>query len=282
MNRKLIPILLALALALSACNLHVRGPATQRTGPLTTDEISIPVPNTGGTVSLKLSFGAGQIHLAPGASDLVTGTATYNIADFKPIVTVAGSNVRLEQGNYRLTGVPDFSNIRNEWDLKLGSVPMDLEIEGGAYTADYALGGLALTNLTIAEGAAKVDLSFDAPNTAEMKLFRYKTGASNVSMTGLANANFASLEFTGGAGNYTFDFSGQLQHDASVTIEAGLSNVTLIIPTGLPVQVTVNGLSNVTHDSGWVKNGSMYTQSGAGPQLVILVEMGAGNLTLTR
>jgi hypothetical protein len=90
------------------------------------------------------------------------------------------------------------------------------------------------------------------------------------------------MEFTGGAGNYTFDFSGQLQRDASVTIQAGLSNVTLVIPTGLPVQVTVNGLSNVTRDSSWNQNGNMYTQSGTGSQLVILVEMGAGNLTLTR
>jgi hypothetical protein len=282
MNRKLIPILLALMLALSACNLHVRIPVTQTTGPLTTDEISIPVPDASGTVSLKLSFGAGIVHLAPGASNLVNGTAAYNVADFKPTVTTTDNTVHLEQGNYHLDGIPDFSNIKNEWDLQLGSVPMDLELEGGAYTGDYALGGLALTNLTIAEGAAKVDLSFDKLNTTEMKLFHYETGASNVSMSGLANANFASMEFTGGAGNYTFDFSGQLQRDTSVTIEAGLSNVTLIIPTGIPIQVTVNGLSNVTHDSSWTKNGNMYTQTGTGPQLVILVEMGAGNLTLTR
>jgi hypothetical protein len=282
MNRKLIPIMLALMLILSSCNLHIRAPLTQQTGPLTTDEISIPVPDTSKPVSLKLSFGAGKIYLASGASDLVNGTATYNVSDLKPTVTTTDNIVHLEQGNFHLTGIPDFSNIKNEWDLQLGSVPMDLELEGGAYTGDYALGGLALTNLTIAEGAAKIDLSFDKPNTTEMKLFHYETGASNVSMTGLANANFASMEFTGGAGNYTFDFSGQLQRDASVTIQAGLSNVTLVIPTGLPVQVTVNGLSNVTRDSSWNQNGNMYTQSGTGSQLVILVEMGAGNLTLTR
>lgn len=281
MNRKWIAILLALTLALSACSLHIQAPVIQRTGPLTTDQISIPVPGAGGTVNLNLSFGAGEIHIAPGAQGLVTGTATYNISDFKPNITTTGNTVHIEQGNYRLTGIPDFSNIRNEWDLQLGSSPMDLTLEGGAYTADYALGGLALTNLTVEEGAAKVELSFDTPATTEMKLFRYKTGASNVSMTGLANANFASMEFTGGAGNYTFNFSGQLQHDASVTIEAGLSNVTLVIPSGLPAQVTVNGLSNVSHDSDWTKNGDIYTQPGSGPQLVILVEMGAGNLTIT-
>jgi N-terminal domain of toast_rack, DUF2154 len=281
MNRILIAILLVLALATLACGLHVRAPLTQQTGPLTTDQINIAVPDANATADLKLSFGAGTIHLAPGAQGLVTGTATYNISDFKPDITTTANSVHIEQGNFRLTGIPDFSNIRNEWDLQLGSSPMNLTIEGGAYTGEYALGGLALTNLTVEEGASKVELSFDQPGTTEMKLFRYKTGASNVRMTGLANANFASMEFTGGAGNYTFDFSGQLQRDTSVTIEAGLSNVTLVIPSGLPAQVTVNGLSNVSHNANWTKNGDQYSQSGSGPQLVILVEMGAGNLTIT-
>jgi hypothetical protein len=281
MNRTLIAILLVLAMATLACGLHIRAPLTQQTGPLTTDQINIAIPDANAIADLKLSFGAGKIHLAPGAQGLVTGTALYNIPDFKPNITATGNSVHIEQGNFHLTGIPDFSNIRNEWDLQLGSSPMNLTIEGGAYTGDYALGGLALTNLTVEEGAAKVELSFDQSGTTEMKLFRYKTGASNVKMTGLANANFASMEFTGGAGNYSFDFSGQLQRDASVTIEAGLSNVTLVIPSGLSAQVTVSGLSNVSHGSNWSQNGNTYTQSGSGPQLVILVEMGAGNLTIT-
>jgi hypothetical protein len=116
-----------------------------------------------------------------------------------------------------------------------------------------------------------------------MNLLRYETGASNVSVTGLANANFASMEFAGGAGNYTLDFSGDLQRDASVNIKTGVSNLTLVIPAGIPVQITVEGaLANVTHDSGWSKNGSIYTQTGTGSRLVIVIEIGAGNLTLTR
>jgi hypothetical protein len=284
MFRKLTPILLALALTLSACNLHVSVPITQTPGPTVTDRISIPQPSdTTQAVSLKLSFGAGTLKLSPGAANLLEGTATYNIADLKPEVTATGNIIQVTQGNYRLTGIPDLSNIKNEWDLQVGSLPLDLEIEGGAYTADFALGGLALTNLTIRDGASKVDLSFDKPNPSGMSLLRYETGASNVSMTGLANANFASMEFSGGAGNYSLDFSGGLKRDASVNIKTGVSNLTLVIPAGIPVQITVEGaLANVTQGSGWSKNGSIYTQTGTGPQLVIVVEIGAGNLTLTR
>jgi hypothetical protein len=126
-------------------------------------------------------------------------------------------------------------------------------------------------------------MNFASPNLNEMSLLSYETGASNVSLTGLGNANFANLLFHSGAGNFTLDFTGGLKRDGSVNIETGVSNTTLVIPSGIPVELTVDGgLSNVTYDSGWSKSTNLYTQNGRGPQLTIVVHMGAGNLTITR
>jgi hypothetical protein len=283
MYRKIFIALLLLSFALTACTFHISLPITQETGPTKVDDIALPVPSGAETVDLTLSFGAGTLKLHSGTDSLIAGTATYNVEDFKPEVTVNGDVVRLEQGNWQVTGIPDMSNVKNEWDLSLGNVPIDLNIEAGAYKAEYDFGGLSLVNLTINDGAADVELTFSRPNEAEMALFRYQTGASNVTLTGLANANFASLDFNSGAGNYTLDFSGELKHDASVNIETGVSNMTLVIPAGLPVQITVEGgLSNISYGAGWDKNGNVYTQSGSGPELTIVIEMGAGNLTITR
>jgi len=275
--------MLLLALLITACDLPFSLPITITPGPTVTDEINIPLPDSDRPVNLTLAFGAGTLSLSPGSNALVSGTATYNVPDFKPDVTVTGSSVRVEQGNYKLTGIPDFSKIKNEWELKLGAAPMDLTIEAGAYKADYEFGGLALTNLTVKDGASAVKLTFSAPNKAEMGMLRYETGASNVTLSGLANANFAMLKFNSGAGNYTLDFSGGLIRDASVSVETGVSNMTLVIPAGVPVQLTVeSGLSNVNVPEGWAKNGNVYTQTGSGPALTIIVEIGAGNLTISR
>lgn len=284
MFRKLIPLLLVLSLSLAACDFHISLPVTQKVGPTVTDNIDLPVPSDStGTVDLSLSFGAGTLKVHPGTDALVTGTATYNIADFKPVVTQDGNTAQIEQGNWRLTGIPDLGNLENEWDLSLGTLPMNLTIDAGAYEAEYEFGGLALANLTISDGAADVKMNFASPNLTEMSLLNYSTGASNVSLTGLANANFASLEFGSGAGNYTLDFSGTLQRNASVSIETGVSNTTLVIPAGIPVQITVDGgLSNVTYGGDWTHNGNLYTQDGQGPVLTIVVQMGAGNLTITK
>jgi hypothetical protein len=283
MFRKLFPAMLILALLVTACDLHVSLPITLTPGPTVTDEISVLLPDSAEPVDLTLAFGAGTLKLSPGASTFVSGTATYNIPDFKPIVTVNQSTVRVEQGKYKLTGIPDFSNIKNEWELQLGAAPLNLTIEAGAYTAEYEFGGLALTNLTVKDGASRVELAFSNPNKAEMGMLRYETGASNVTLSGLANANFAMLNFSSGAGNFTLDFSGQFKRDASVSVETGVSNMTLVIPAGVQAQLTVEGgLSNINVTEGWVKNGNVYTQTGSGPALTILVKIGAGNLTISR
>ncbi|MCX6039259.1 MAG: toast rack family protein [Chloroflexi bacterium] len=284
MFRKMYPIILILTLVLTACSFHISLPITQPAGPETTDAINVPLPTDATqSVDLSLAFGAGTLKLHPGAGALVSGTATYNVSDFKPTVTVNASTVRIQQGNWRLTGIPDISNIKNEWDLALGNVPLALTIDAGAYQAEYELGGLALTNLTISDGAADTKLNFASPNLTGMSLLSYSTGASNVSLTGLGNANFASLEFNSGAGNYTLDFSGQFKRNGSVHIGTGVSNLTLVIPSGIPVQITVDGgLSNVTQDSSWARNGNVYSQTGTGPQLTIVVKIGAGNITITR
>ena len=284
MFRKSFVIILIPALFLSACGFNIRLPVTQKVGPTVVDQISVPVPaDVSQAVNLDLKFGAGTLKLNPGSNALVSGTATYNLSDFKPTVTAAGSSARIEQGNWRLTGIPDINHIKNEWDLTLGNVPIALTIDAGAYQADLELGGLAITNLTVSDGAAQTKLNFASPNLTQMALLSYSTGASNVSLTGLGNANFSSLEFDSGAGNYTLDFSGQFQRNGSVHIGTGVSNFTLVIPSGIPVQITVTGgLSNVSYGSGWTKNGNIYTQTGSGPQLTIVAEIGAGNLTITR
>ena len=282
MNVKIVSAVLALALAMMACGFNIDLPEVPTPGPEVTDEITIAAP-TSGEAWLRLDFGAGKLKLSPGApTGLVEGTAIYNIPDLKPEVTIEDGNVRIRQGSYSFNSVPDLTDIKNTWELKLGASPMDLTIAAGAYEADYEFGGLALTGLTIKDGAADVHLSFSEPNKTEMSVMRYETGASSVELEGLANANFNTLVFQSGAGDYTLDFSGSLQRDATITIGSGLSNVILRIPKNVSAIMTVeSGLTNASTGSGWEKNGNLYTQRSSGPTLTFLIKIGAGNLTIT-
>jgi len=281
-NFKILSVILVLALAGLACGFSINLPEPPTPGPDVTEEVKVAVPAGAGNTRLQFEFGAGDLKLAPGAgADLVSGTATYNMPDLKPAVTVQDGEVLIRQGERRFRALPDFSDMKNVWDLRLGDAPMDLTITAGAYNAEYELGGLALTSLTVKDGASDVALSFSSPNRSEMSLLRYETGASSVELEGLANANFNTLVFQSGAGDYKLDFSGELKRSATITISSGLSNIVIRVPTNVNASLTLEGgLTNVVIGSHWNKNGNLYTQTGSGPTLTFVVEMGAGNLSL--
>jgi len=279
MNVKIVLAILILALASLACGFSIDLPDRVKAGPDIEESITVADPKSD-EMHLSISFGAGELTLSPGAQNLVDGTAVYNVKDLKPEVKKNGGNIEIEQGDFK--SLPPFDGMKNKWDLKLGDTPMELTIQAGAYDASLKLGGLALKNLTVRDGAANVELSFLEPNQTEMSVLRYETGASDVRLTGLANANFSTLAFSGGAGNYTLDFGGELQRDAVVSIESGFGNVSLIIPEGVDAAVTVESAAvNINHGSGWAQNGQKYVQKGSGPALTILVKMAAGNLVIT-
>jgi hypothetical protein len=281
MNAKIISAILVLALASLACGFSINLPSRPKAGPDVEETIRVADPQSDNT-RLTLSFGAGKLKLSPGpdTENLVEGTATYNVKDLKPRISSNGGSIEIRQGNFK--GLPFFEDMKNEWDLKLSNTPLDLTVEAGAYEGELELGGLALKSLTVHDGAAHVDLSFKEPNQTDMSVLRYETGASDVKLTGLANANFSTLTFSGGAGNYTLDFSGELQREAVVTVESGLGNLTLIVPDEMKATVTVEGAAlNVNHGSGWTQDGQKYTQKGSGQALTVVVKMAAGNLVIT-
>ena len=282
MLNKFIILIAVLAFAALACGFNIDLPQKAQPGPDVIDDINVPYPAVDET-NLKLSFGAGDMTLSPGGSQLVDGTATYNYAEFKPKIVTDGGNIQVKMGDLSVNTLPIFDNLKNKWDFKLGAQPMNLSIEAGAYDGTFEFGGLALTNLNIKDGAADVGLAFSEPNPTEMSVFSYSTGASNVKMEGLANANFSLFDFSSGAGDYTLDFSGKLQRNASIKIGTGLSNLIIIVPEGVNAVVRVeSGISNINAGPGWSQSGRVYKQEGEGPILTFVVEIGAGNLTLSK
>ena len=282
---KFLIAIMVIALVTMACGINFNLPVTEvKTGPKQTDEISVPIPDTKSTIDLTLSFGAGEIQVQPEAQDvLISGTVSYNVSDFKPIIEASGSQVEIKQGNLEINGIPNFDKtVKNTWDLNLNTgVPLNLNIKAGAYSGKYELGGLSLENLDVTDGAADVDVNFSEPNLSNMVKLSYNTGASNVTLEGLGNANFENMVFKSGAGSYRLSFDGDLKQDGTVSVESGISTVTIVVPEGVPAQVTFEGgLSHVQTYGAWAQSGDSYSMDGTGPKLTIDVKMGAGTLEL--
>ena len=169
---------LVLALVTTACG-TVKLPVTKiETGPTKTVDVQVPIPKEQSTgVVLNLEFIAGELKLAPGASGyLATGTATFNVPDFEPVIETTDSSSVLRLGDLNIEGIPTFDdNVINTLDLKLADTPMSLDIKAGAYTGTFELGGLSLEKLTISDGGSDLTGSFSTANHVEMSSFTYST-----------------------------------------------------------------------------------------------------------
>jgi hypothetical protein len=284
-RKTLILPILFIAFVSLACSITINLPNLQnKIGPTQTDTIDVPLPeNSKAVTDVTLNFGIGDLNLQPGStSGLISGTAKYNVADLKPTVSINGNNIDIQQGNLKLNSIPFVnSNVINDWNLSLANSPINLTVKAGAYTGNYELGGLSIQHLDVTDGASRVQLGFSEPNQVEMISFKYMTGASEVSLTGLSNANADEIRFNGGAGDYTLDFSGELSRDVTVSIDAGVSSVTVIVPNGVPAELSTNStLITVNTSGGWQQSGNTYQLSGSGYKITIEARMGAGSLQL--
>lgn len=285
MNKKtaILMSILVIALVTMACGIEFNLPDREvKTGPLQTVDLQSNVPDNLPAI-LDLEFGAGELNITPGnVTGLFSGKAIINVPDLAPVIEADGNVVRIKTGNLEIKGIPNFEeDIRNEWILSLGNVPISLEIGAGAYSADYELGGLSISKLKITDGASSVKLKFSSPNLVRMESFVYETGASKVSLKGLANANIKEMVFRGGAGDYELDFSGLLVQDQYIKIESGISKVKIIVPEGTAAQVKfASGLANIEVSGNWIKQGELYLLAGTGPVVMIEASIAAGTLEL--
>ncbi len=283
MKRPLFAVLIVMLLASLACSVNISVP-TMQVGPTKTFTVNQPVPPGISLASVNMSMGAGTLKLSGGASGLVVGAITYNVPDWDPKVTTTDSGVTITQGeNTNITGIPT-SNLVNDWVMQLSNnVAMDLTINAGAYKGTMDLTGLHIRSLSITDGASQNKVMFNAPNPETMDLLTYRTGASQVELDGLANANFSNMEFDGGAGEYTFDFAGTLAQDSAMTIKTGVSSVTITVPAEMAVTfINSGGVSNVNTSGTWTVDGSTYTSAGSGHMLTIHAEMAVGTVKLNR
>ena len=280
MKKELLLVLTVLAISSLACGFTVNLP-TIETGPEVTFKVDEPLSNNDQPTQLRIEVGAASLEVQPGAKSLVSGTVTYNVKGWAPSVSRTDDSLVIKQETKGIEGFPT-SSVKNKWEIKINDNSLiDLEINAGAYQGKLELGGLSLTGLRVEDGASDSTVSFTRPNQVVMEKLDYHTGASNITLKNLANANFKEMTFSGGAGNYTLDYSGELLRDAHVDVDAGVSAIKIIVPEGMNVVVQVNGeMKGVNTEGTWTVDGSKYSTDGEGPMLTIDVNMNLGSLEL--
>lgn len=106
-------------------------------------------------------------------------------------------------------------------------------------------------------------------------------GAARATLSGLAGLGATQIDFNGGAGEFTFDFSGMLQQDVKVSIDAGAAKIAILVPEGTAAELqSETALTEIDLQGDWEKEGSGYVHAGTGFKITFVVKMGVGKLEL--
>jgi hypothetical protein len=251
-----------------------------------TQTVVLDVPLASAAVTdVELVMGSGTLKVTSGATGLVSGNIRCNVEAWLPDIKRSDTRVVIQQKS-RSSVSDAVSSTVNDWDLQLGKSPMRLTVLAGACKGTLDLSGLTLQGLSIEDGAANTQIRFSSANPGQMEQLHYKTGASTVSLFGLANANFKSMDFTGGAGTYNLDFSGELRTKATAGVVVGSGTVRIQVPAGTPAVVKVSGSQTAVEMQGeWVTKGTAHSTPAVESAeddkiLTIELEMGTGTATL--
>jgi uncharacterized protein DUF2154 len=254
-----------------------------RTGPAQRETYHVD-PDGTEQVDVTVQFGGGTLDVQGGSSDLLSAEFVYNLDDLAPEVAYKTSD---NQGELvirqQIDGIrwdPSIE-VRNEWQLSFGDrKPLDMNFEIGASQGTLALGGLQLTHLRLDAGAADVTVRFDKPNPERLESMQVRSGAARIDLLYLGNANLDELWFDGGLGAYTFDFRGEWQGPSTVHIQAGASQVSLLVPRDIGIKVCPGDLRGGDYD-GLQQDGDCHVNDLYGHtdiQLNIDVNLGLGEL----
>lgn len=222
---------MVLALLITACN-------RLAVGPTETESRSVELGQAD-TVQVNVEMGLGELTLNGGASNLMDADFTYNIAEWKPVVTydVNGSRGRLTvaQPSYEFNGIPDDSVTYN-WDMRLNdAVPLNLDIDLGVGENTLNLSGLNLTEFDVTTGVGEttIDLSgdWDASFNVSIKggvgdttiILPREVGVFVDLNTGITDMNIFGLVREGD--NYHNDAYGSSDVTLNVEVDGGIGQV---------------------------------------------------------
>jgi hypothetical protein len=189
-------------------------------------------------ITTLISIAGGTLIVDDKTSDLATVKLTYDKKDWNPSIAFA----ELENsGKLTITaqteGEEKHINDNNTCKIHLNP------------SMNYSL-GLML-------GAGLADINLQGFNIHKA-VFRLGVGSFTVN---LANTSIPLLKVEAGIGEASFDLSGTWKNNLSANINAGIGQMTLLVPSDVGVRVTVQGFLGNVETPGYAKEGKEYTNA---------------------
>lgn len=213
-------------------------------------------------VAVEVEYGAGELEVAPARrAVLYEMEARYDERVSSPLAAYDDRARHLRLGLSMRDGKRKGINVREGARTRIGltdQVPLALDLSFGAGEAELELGGLRLQRLEVATGASETRIRFDRPNPIRAERVQIRAGAADLVVLELGNARARHVDFQGGVGSTTLDFSGVWDQNATASVQMGIGAVKLRFPRGLGVRINRSSFLTSFDPGGLVKRGSSY------------------------
>lgn len=192
------------------------------------------------SLDVQLGYGAGELRIEPTEGRMLyQASVRYDARAFDPVADYSNGRLRLGVENNRGGfGGDDHDGDGARLTLRLGrGVPLDLDFEFGAATADIELGGLSVRALEVSTGASETRIRFSQPNPISMRTLEIDVGAAEFHASGLGNANVREVRLNGGVADMELEFGGDWQGDTRLEADFGLGGLTVRVPRDVGVRL---------------------------------------------
>lgn len=211
--------------------------------------------------SVQIEYGAGELTVEPApASMLYEMELRFDEDEFEPITEYDPGERTLRLGMDG-RGRGGMMNIKSGSRAVIGlsrEAPLDLDLDFGAGEAELDLSGMRIRRLDISTGASETTVRFDSPNPIAAEHVRIDAGAAELTVVGLGNARARSIDFQGGVGSTTLDFTGAWAADARASVHMGIGELTLRFPRGLAVKLEKSSFLSSFDTQGLIKRGDAF------------------------
>jgi len=216
----------------------------------------------------SLEYAAGLLRLAPGRpTELYRMDVSYDGERFLPVSDYDAGRGAVVLGVRAAGGgglrVVSGRQLRQVANVSLSPrVDLDLELTLGATDADIELGGLRTADWSIRAGASQAVVRFSQPNGVRCRRGALTAGAADLTVLGLGNSRCDRIDFEGGMGKVTLDFSGGWTSSSAVGVKMAVGELTLRLPRRVGIRLLLDKFlarfdpaDLVAHDGGFESAG---------------------------
>ena len=255
------PILLLSAFLLAAIFLTACNFGTIQTGPTQTKNETVEAGGAD-TAVVNINMGTGELTATGGATDLMEAEFIYNVSNWEPEISyaVSGENGRLEvnQPDTDEIGIPD-GDVKYQWNLQFNEeMPLEMDISVGAGESNLDLRSLTVERFSIDTGAGSATVLF-------------------------GGSPLRTVDVQAGVGEVKLDLTGEWDADANVSIDAGVGQMSIVLPSDVGVIVDADlGIGDL-NANGFIIEGDNYVNAAYGDSPVTLsidLNGGVGAITL--